>query len=318
MLLLGCDEDNAQLPKTKTSERSQILASDLHDFSLPKEEPKIEHEEEPQINIAPLETVKLPSNHSLIWSREASRLRGEREYNHYTSQIKKREADLSQIEEERVVVKTQEDYKDQKLQADESSYPVDRSRMLTEDMRISAILEDSINSQIPGRAIAVINRDVYSANGKFILIPAYSKMVCHYENLEKQGQTRLALKCRRIITPQGVSISLTDAQGADQMGRNGLVGEIDYRLWHRYGGAFIVAGISAIAQAGSGMTKSRAVDQGVTNLSQNLAQVTSQFLEEAIDIKPIITVAAGTRIQIIPQHDIILKKPKIMKKRKRS
>lgn len=314
LALMGCNEDDAPPPTAEALKSPQTLPSDLHDFKVPQEAPK--PEEIPAVDVTPIASVKLPSNEALIWSREAKRLRGEREFNHYAAQMKLKSEDAG-AEEERVIVKTQDDYRPQGLEPNESSYPVDRSRMITEDMRIPAILEDSINSQIPGRAIAVINRDVYSANGKFVVLPAYSKIICAYESLEKQGQTRLALKCRRIIRPDGVSITLIDAQAADQMGRNGLVGKIDYRLWQRYGGAFLVAGISAIAQAGSGMTRSRAVDQGATNLSQNLGQVTSQFLEEAIDIKPVITIAAGSRIQIIPQNDILLKKPKIVKKRKR-
>lgn len=304
LLATGCQEDTPSNPMPQKP--SQKLSVELHQFKIP--EPVLSKTpEEPIPPPLSLEEVTLPSAKPLLREQVARRLRGIRGESVYQRDHLSTKSSL-----EKVIFKD-EDYQAQGLVSDISSYPVDRTRMLTSETRLSAVLEDSINSQIPGRAIAVIDRDILSSNGRSILIPAYSKIICHYEPLNKQGQTRLALKCGRILRPDGVSILLTSAQAADQMGRSGVIGEIDYKLFERYGGAFILSGISALAQAGSGMTKSRAVDQGVTNLSQNLAQITAQFLEEAVDVKPVITIAAGTRIQIIPEMDILLKKPKLIK-----
>lgn len=311
MSLTGCNEEEVK-SSPQSSQPPQKLSADLHQFKLP---PKVASvQTSPQELEVDLEEVRLPSARPLVREQLARRLRGERLYRtHQTpSSLSK---DTQWIHE---VHFQDKDYASQGLSQDVSTYPVDRSRMITAEMRISAVLEDSINSQIPGRAIAVIDRDTLSADGKNILLPAYSKIICHYESLTKQGQTRLGLKCHRILCPDGVSLLLTDAQSADQMGRTGLVGEMDYRLWQRYGGAFLISGISALSQAGSGMTRSRAVDQGMTNLSQNLAQITAQFLEEAVDIKPVITIAAGSRIQIIPETDMVLKKPVTIKRKKRN
>lgn len=305
LALAGCEEDTPSSPKP--SQPSQKLSADLHQFVLPQADLPEKREDPPFEPELDLEDISIPSPAPLSREQIARSLRGERQYKSF-SPIKHQASKTEQQSLNR-----EEDYSSLGLSQDLSTYPVDRSRMITADMRLSAVLEDSINSQIPGRAIAVLDRDVLSANGKYILLPAYTKIICQYKNLEKQGQTRLALKCTRIIRPDGVSLLLTNAHAADQMGRTGVIGKMDYRIWQRYGAAFLISGISALSQAGSGMTKSRAVDEGVTNLSQNLAQITSQFLEEAIDIKPVITIVAGSRIQIVPQTDIVIKKPQTIK-----
>ena len=301
LIVSACDEDTSETSPAPPSP-VQKLSKDLHQFTIspsPVEKPPVEDVSEVEVD---LEAITLPSTTPLVREQRARSLRGQRHH----GALQKRLLPLEPLQNP--ILNQEEDYSSLGLSQDLSTYPVDRSRMITADMRLSAVLEDTINSQIPGRAIAVLDRDVFSANGRFILLPAYTKIICQYKNLEKQGQTRLALKCTRLIGPHGVSLLLTNSQTADQMGRNGLIGDMDYRFWQRYGAAFLISGLSALSQAGSGLTKSRAVDEGVTNLSHNLTHLTGQFLEEAVDVKPVITIAAGSRIQIIPQTDIVLKK----------
>jgi type IV secretion system protein VirB10 len=196
-----------------------------------------------------------------------------------------------------------------KESADISTLPVKRNRILTNDMRIFAVLEDALNSQLPGRVIAVVSRNVFSMEGEEILIPAYSKVVCRYEGAKKQGQTRLQLDCKRIIRPDGVSIHLTDALAADQMGRTGVFGDVDNRFWEKYGAAFLVTGLSAVLQMGASMASDK-MREGAGQLSQNLGSITSEVLEKNLDMMPVITVPSGSTIQIIPERDIYLREVK--------
>src|SRR5260221_12001768 len=97
---------------------------------------------------------------------------------------------------------------------------------------------------------------------------------------------------------------LTNAQGADQMARTGLIGDVDIRMWERYGSAFLVASISSLASLGSQVSTNETVSNGGNALSQNLRQVTAKVLEKNVDLAPIVTVPAGSRIEIIPQTDL--------------
>ncbi len=201
------------------------------------------------------------------------------------------------------------DYGRDRLERDESTLPVVRHRVITADRYITAILENAINSQIPGRFIALVERNIYGADGRLALLPKGSRIICTYESLAKVGDTRLRSTCSRALRPDGASIALSNAQADDQVARTGLIGEVDNRLWERYGGAFIISAVSALASLGSVASDNRQLQGGALALSQNLGQATAQLLEQTVDLAPVVTVAAGSRIQIIPTADIWLREP---------
>ncbi len=196
---------------------------------------------------------------------------------------------------------------DQRTLEDKFTYPVNRQWALTADRYISGILETEINSQIPGTVILVVDRPIFAAEGWTVILPQYTKVICEYQSLSKVSDSRLSLKCMRAIRPDGASLLFTEAHATDAMGRNGLVGDIDYRTFEKYGSAFIMAGISALAGAGTNVSSNPILQQGAANLSQNLGQVTARVIDQYIDLAPIITVEAGTRVHIRPQTDIWLR-----------
>src|SRR3546814_2428639 len=65
----------------------------------------------------------------------------------------------------------------------------------------------------------------------------------------------------------------------------GLVGEVDNRVWQRYGAAFAMASISALSQAGSTATSSQAFGSSANVLSQNLGQVTAKLLDQYLNLR---------------------------------
>jgi type IV secretion system protein VirB10 len=195
------------------------------------------------------------------------------------------------------------------LPQDLSTLPVDRSRTITTDMRINAVLDDDINSQITGVAIAIVDKPVFSPNNKFILLPVFTKIVCEYKGIKQHGQTRLPMTCNRAIRPDGVSVTLTDAIVADQMGRTGLTGEVDNRTFETYAGAFIMSGISALAQSGVNPNAPAWRGNAQTTFSNNIGQVTADVIQKNISLKPVIYIKAGTRLQIRPKVDIVFKEP---------
>jgi type IV secretion system protein VirB10 len=201
------------------------------------------------------------------------------------------------------------DYSRLELEKDVSTFPVDRFRVITADRYITAVLENAINSQIPGRFIAIVERHVFGADGRLALLPKGTRIICNYESLAKVGDTRLASQCSRAIRPDGASVLLTDAAAADQVARTGLIGEVDNRTWERYGMAFMISAVSATAALGGAISDNPLAAAGAATLSQNLGQVTAMTLEKTIDLAPIVVVPAGSRIQIIPSTDIWLREP---------
>lgn len=241
-------------------------------------------------------------NKSIALSKVSTQLRAERKAAYVASFENNKKTD-----EPIKYQLTDKDYSP--LPQDLSTLPVDRSRTLTTDMRINAVLDDDINSQIPGVAIAIVDKPVFSPNNKFILLPVFTKIVCEYKGIEQHGQTRLPMTCNRAIRPDGVSITLTDAIVADQMGRTGLTGEVDNRTFETYAGAFIMSGISALAQSGVNPNAPAWRGNAQTTFSNNIGQVTADVIQKNISLKPVIYIKSGTRLQIRPRVDIVFKEP---------
>ncbi len=192
---------------------------------------------------------------------------------------------------------------------DKFTYPLDRKWVLTADRYISGILETEVSSSVPGTVILVVDRPIFAAEGWTVIFPQYTKVICEYQSLSKVSDSRLSLRCTRAIRPDGASLLFTEAHGTDPMGRNGLVGDIDYRTFEKYGTAFLMAGISALAGAGSSVSSNPIAQGGAVSLSQNLGQVTARVIDQYIDLSPVITIKAGTRVHIRPQTDVWLRHP---------
>ncbi len=214
-----------------------------------------------------------------------------------------------------------------------STYPVNRTRMITADRFIPAVMETTVSSEIPGgRMTAIIENNVYSAEGRNILIPAGSRTIGTYEGLGKTGNERLNVTWSRIITPSGVGISV-DSPGADPMGRTGLVGDVDNRYFDRYIVPLLVTSMGIAANyAVSPDQVQQTTFGGITDgflgtvTSETLSketvagrqfaaamlEISKQIIEENIEIGPIVTIPGGTRFTIMPTRDLVLKNPTLI------
>jgi type IV secretion system protein VirB10 len=306
LLLTGC-EDAPEQPQEPVKKQQMVIDQSLNEVPRKKEkepEPEklVEVELEMDVDTESAEHEKQGQQNDL--SIRASELRAERKASYVSLFQTPKKTDPTKY--------ILEDKNYDPFPKDVSTLPVDRSRTLTTDMRINAVLDDDINSQIPGVAIAIVDKPVFSPNNKFILLPVFTKIVCNYAPIEKHGQTRLPITCNRAITPHGVSITLTNAIVADQMGRTGLTGDVDNKTFEAYAGAFLMSGISALAQSGVNQNAKDYPNwrsNAQTTFSNNIGQVTAEVIHKNIDLRPVIYIKAGTRIQIRPNSDIVFKEP---------
>src|SRR5579859_6286158 len=212
------------------------------------------------------------------------------------------------------------DYTDAGLPGVVSGFPVDRSRVLTADRYIPAVLENTLNSELPGRAIAVVERPVFGEDDRLVLIPAGSRVIGSYKSGAKYGQARLDISWSRILRPDGVTINI-EASGADVMGRAGIPGDLDSRFVEKYGSSFLtsvigaagtwaLAGTSTVSSSALGTTQTlSARDQAANRLGNDTDNLAQRMVQDNVDIRPVLTVPAGTRLVIIPSEDIWLRDP---------
>ncbi|TAH32306.1 MAG: TrbI/VirB10 family protein [Alphaproteobacteria bacterium] len=203
-----------------------------------------------------------------------------------------------------------------------STLPVDRSRLVTADKYIPAVLENTINSQLPGgRIVGVVENHVYGGDGRFVLIPAGSRAIGVYESLSRQGDTRLKASFVRVMRPDGAAIAIEGDPAADPMGRLGLIGDVDNRYFDRFAGPLLISLINAvgtyatapetiISSDGAGnVTTSQtlsAEEQAYQNFATDLSYISQRLVEENLNLAPIITIPGGTRFYIMPTRDIML------------
>lgn len=215
---------------------------------------------------------------------------------------------------------SQPDYEEAGLPAVVSSFPVDRSRVLTADRYIPAVLENTLNSELPGRVVAVVERPVFGEDQRWVLIPAGSRVVGQYRAGAKYGQSRLDITWTRILRPDGVNINI-EGSGADVMGRAGIPGDLDSRFAEKYGGSLLtsiigaagtwaLAGNTTLSTSSFGTTETLSPRaQAANRLGNDIDNLGQRIVQDNLDIRPVLTVPAGTRVAIVPTEDIWLRDP---------
>lgn len=203
-------------------------------------------------------------------------------------------------------------YKDDfDLEKNEAADPVRLDLVITADRFIPVILKTAISSSLPGQIIANVEENIYSSHNSNLLIPKGSSIFGEYESLERTGEDRLRIIWTRILTPQGVNINLTDSSAVDVQGKSGASGDLDNHLFERYGVALtlstLTSALSYIAFKGTNPANTNEAQINnnlITNYKNDIAQITSQVLQENLKLAPIINLKVGQRLLIKNNLDL--------------
>ncbi len=175
-----------------------------------------------------------------------------------------------------------------------------------------------INSQLAdeGSVIIQTSDDVFGYHGSNILIPKGSRLICRYESAKKAGQTRIGFSCERILLGESrAEIYQLAAKVGDAQGYGGLSGHVDNRWWEKYGTAILTVGVGAAVETAVSLSSnldssnSDTAASALSGISENIGELSAKFLEDTVDLKPVIRIAQGTRVQIRPEYDWYLPKP---------
>ncbi len=181
----------------------------------------------------------------------------------------------------------------------------DLSLLLPKGRTIDCGMSMRIISSLAGQASCIVTQNVYSANGKVVLIERGSEAVGEYRSGVSIGQKRLFVLWDRIITPGGVVINL-DSPGADELGSTGLTGKVDNHWFERIGSAFLLSTIQdAIAYE---IADQQAKSGGTTLVLSNTAQagdsMAQKVLDSTINTPPTIYKNQGDRAVIYVARDL--------------
>ncbi|MPR08861.1 type IV secretion system protein VirB10 [Microvirga tunisiensis] len=189
--------------------------------------------------------------------------------------------------------------------------------LIPQGTMIRGILETAIQSDLPGMVRAITSEDVYSFDGRRMLIPKGTMLTGEYRSGLARGQTRVLIAWTRMLRADGVSVAL-GSYGTDGLGRSGLSGDVDNHYPERFGSAIllsIVGGVSSFiaglnnegqtASAGGGSyIQQQAQSQAQQTIAQTMSDLANQALRDSINIPPTIHVDQGTRIIVFVRRDL--------------
>lgn len=161
-------------------------------------------------------------------------------------------------------------------------------------------------TEISGFTSCMVSQNVYSANGRVLLIERMSEVQGEYGAVGQPGQRRVYVLWSRIRKPDGSTIDIA-SPSTDALGAAGIDGVVDNRWFERIGSAYMLSifkdflAASAASQAGPNNSGGTVLYQNSLATSNSLAE---KVLSQSINIKPVVYAHQGARVSIYVARDL--------------
>ncbi len=188
------------------------------------------------------------------------------------------------------------------LEGSRAGHIGNRDTIIAMGTSIPCVLETALQSDQPGFATCVINRDVLSDNGRVVLLEKGTQVIGEYRGGLKRGQSRLFVLWNRAKTPMGVIITMA-SPATDAIGRAGFDGYVDDHWLERFGSALLLSIVSDASQfAGQRLQQSSNIQaNGSTQASKQGAAIA---VEQSINIPPTLIKHQGELVNIMVGRDL--------------
>jgi type IV secretion system protein VirB10 len=173
---------------------------------------------------------------------------------------------------------------------------------------IETVLLNRINSDFSGPVECLVTSPVYSHDRQRILIPAGSKVLGEAEKVANLGQKRVSVAFHRLLMPDGVSVSLDQFKGLNQIGETALRGKVNNHYFQIFGLSAALGLVSGFSYRGVsyGPGGVSAGDIYRSGLADSLAQSSHRILDRYLNILPTVTIREGHRVKVYLTNDLIL------------
>ena len=191
-----------------------------------------------------------------------------------------------------------------KLETVKAELMPSRDYLLIAGTTIPCVQGAEIVTDYPGMTTCHVAKDVYSANGKVLLVERGSEVVGEQRQALMQGQARIFVIWTRLTTPDGVKVQL-DSPAADALGGSGLPAYVDNHFWTRFGGAMMVSLISDAGQALSTLAANSGSSGIQFNNTTNAGgEVAAEALRNTINVPPTAYSKYGSMTTIFVARDV--------------
>ena len=180
-----------------------------------------------------------------------------------------------------------------------------RDYIITAGTPLLCVTDTRIISTEPGLATCHLDRDVFSASKRVVLMEKGTRVLCEQTGSVKQGEARMFVVCSRAETPRGAIVNL-NSPATDALGSAGLEGWVDNHWMQKIGASLAVAMLQdsvnlLIAEKTSSNGGQTFV---LTNTTNSGEKISEEIIKSTIKIPPTITIAQGTVIQFILAGDL--------------
>jgi type IV secretion system protein VirB10 len=173
----------------------------------------------------------------------------------------------------------------------------DRNFLITAGSFIPCVLQSAMDSSQPGYVSCIVPRNIYSDNGRVVLMEKGTKIFGEYQGGLNRGQYRLFVLWTRAVTPRGIAIDV-GSPATDELGRSGVDGRVDNFFWQRFGTALLFSLVEDAATVGS-----EAVGNGASNTTRVPSDAASTILQQNGQIRPVLRKNQGENVGITVAQD---------------
>jgi type IV secretion system protein VirB10 len=180
---------------------------------------------------------------------------------------------------------------------------------------IPAVLEQSLNSDLPGELKALVTSNVYdTATGLYLLIPQGSRLIGKYDSRVSYGQAGVQVVWSRIIYPDASSVDLDGMMGLDSHGNSGLREKVDHHYTRLVGFSVLTSIFTAAFEISqrtsqSALTYPSPAQTAGSAVGQELSQTGAQITRRNLNVQPTIKVSAGYKFTVRVNRDILFESP---------
>jgi type IV secretion system protein VirB10 len=176
--------------------------------------------------------------------------------------------------------------------------------LLKKGTLIPCALKTGINTQLPGFVLCNVISDVYSANGKTLLIERGATLFGEQQSSLKKGQARTFVIWSRVDNPSGVSAEI-NSPGTDAMGYSGIPGIVDHHFMARFGAAVLLTLIKDFSKAAA----DRYAERSETNVNlggdgNDVNSLAEEALKDSIGIPPNLIVKPAAVVHVLVARDV--------------
>jgi type IV secretion system protein VirB10 len=178
-----------------------------------------------------------------------------------------------------------------------------RNLILAQGAKIDCAGDTAFDSTEAGFSTCTVTKNVYSDDGRVVLIERGSQINSQYRSNLSPGQKRTFILAARIETPHGVTVEI-DSPAADALGRMGIDGYVNNHWGERIGAAMLLG----LTQDAIGYLATRGGNGNGSVVYENTQQqgndMATRVLESTINVPPTLTQNQGAEFTIVVARDL--------------